>query len=312
MESLLTAIGRPRQIGQKDESGLIEIPKKLTSATSSTPKPALGGRITTLEEGLEVLKNEPDYNRLVAVLQLFTATSASASTETQHRQQSTNPRPNALATRPTEIVGQVIHVLVSQVLRSYWPVLKETPDDKMLLVDSLRSIAGLSTLVTRLKVVTANVKGLPLRDRVPDSATELQIILEVLATVLEDEFILAKLWDRTSPWLGSQLGDARLLPDFFNTLATTNITALALEAEDVIQESTKKTDEACWTASRGQYAKWLVRSVVAWLLQATQPEEFKLAGNMVVRSYRIWTPGMSIPMTTALSDLWLIAYRRGH
>lgn len=150
MESLLTPVSVIyKKQEPKNEDALVEI-----STSSPLIQPENETRqnpihISSTEEALETLKNQPSFNDLKSVLDFF------------------ERETNFSISSPSPLAAQLVHVLVSEVIPNYWSILHESSGKSKrnkhshilkLLLDSVRSITGINAILLNLKRLTQQSK----------------------------------------------------------------------------------------------------------------------------------------------------------
>ncbi|KAI9656079.1 MAG: telomere binding protein [Bathelium mastoideum] len=225
-------------------------------------------RVTSPEDALKILKAGPTSGELFIVLDYLKIS--------QRRQDGFTiyvPEPKAT---------QIVHVLVNDIVPSYWPTINErttkksrqtTPNAlKTSLVECLRSLPGIGSLIARLKLLITG----PLKDGTKKQAVDetLDVLQEVLSmyTLADDLQIGSLLYaqdqtKRTVYW-----------KEVVNLRASGRIVATAAQAEDVIKDS-RHAPSARWIANGSQYATSLGEQLGnALLIVIRDPKSWEAAG----------------------------------
>jgi telomere length regulation protein len=212
------------------------------------------------DEALEVLRNEPDYESLILTLQYFTTGA-----------------PQFSITSPSPLASQLVHVLVSEILPTYWNVLhaskpgensgkngysKRSTDLKLLLF-CLRSVTGLNAILFCLKQLIPKSKE-PKKSFSGQSIQDtLTSLLEALSAVLEGNRTVQKI--SYTIWNVSETTSMqRTLWIEFLGLMSGKILGIAAETEDVIGELSKDIGEKYWISDGRLYSLWLARNIGYW------------------------------------------------
>ncbi|KAK2038381.1 telomere length regulation protein [Colletotrichum somersetense] len=234
--------------------------------------------ITTVQDALETLKNQPDYDSLVAVLSsLDHGTIAAAGFKVA------TPSPEA---------AQIIQCLVVEIIPNYWPLLKEeapgnlstqdadSPRALELLLRCLRNVTGLNAVITRMKALIQESKAAAQDLKRPDLALNLGVLLEVCSTVLGKDEHLAMLWTASSSGLGS-MGERRPMAHEFTALiAGGRLISVSAEADAIARNN-------LWIANGQEYSKWLGRSIVYWVTSGISSDDIRLCSEVFTRSLRL-------------------------
>ncbi|KAJ0313395.1 hypothetical protein COL516b_000331 [Colletotrichum fioriniae] len=273
MDGFFTPVSTTYLKARPDEPFLEE------SATSNKPQSSKPAAIETLsvENALETLKNQPDYDNLIGVLKSLTDGSVAA---TGFR----------LAT-PSPEAAQIIQCLVSEIVSNYWPLLKEdasggsgihdvdSPKDVELLLRCLRSVTGLNAIITRMKALIQESKSSAKDVKRPDLSLNLNVLLEVSSAVLGGDDYLAALWASSSAGLESAARRRPMANEFMALVAGGRLISVAAEA-DAIANPDKINKNQLWIADGQQYSRWLGRSVGAWAKGDNSSDDVKLYALM--------------------------------
>lgn len=252
--------------------------------------------LTTPEEALEILKNEPDYNLLISVLTFLS-------------QQKKPSFPSIKS--PTPLNAQLIQVLVSEIVPNYWALLIEDIDQAQtikksglnLLLFCLSSITGVNAILARLRALIQETKGSnhPAQLKRPDISLNLGILLDVLSRVLQPDNWLSEAY-RVA--VSGEEAPAKVRPrvqEIVSTIGGGRIVSLAAEAEDVLKNdpAVRRTD-ALWPAESKQFTQWLGRNVVSLLRSDLGADEKKFASDVFGKALRLGhygkiPPGFGVP-----------------
>ncbi|KAK2061243.1 telomere length regulation protein [Colletotrichum caudatum] len=240
--------------------------------------------IITVQDALETLKNQPDYDSLVAVLSsLDHGTIAAAGFKVA------TPSPEA---------AQIIQCLVVEIIPNYWPLLKEEAPGNMstqgadspraleLLLRCLRNVTGLNAVITRMKALIQESKASAQDLKRPDLALNLGVLLEVCSTVLGKDEHLAMLWTASSSGLGS-MGERRpMAHEFAALIAGGRLISVAAEAEAIVNTDSFAGNNL-WIANGQEYSKWLGRSIAYWATSGISSDDIRLCSEVFTRSLRL-------------------------
>lgn len=258
-----------------EEALLQKVQASPSAASPSHLKP------TSLEDVLEALNHEPDYDTLISALRFF-----SKGGPGNDGFDIGAPGPKA---------ARIIQILVTEIVPNYWAVLKESSSeggasDISLLLDSLRNLAGVNATLLRLRTLTQEQKSQTTDVKRTDVLLNLRITLELLCDILGGDDSLSHLWANTSA-TADAMKQRILSKDFVNVIAGGRIISLSAEAESLISQE-KKT-QIIWVADGMEYTKWLTRNIISWSKRAELPAEKKLLADLLSRALRLGYSGMS-------------------
>jgi len=254
------------------------------------------GKAENPEEALEILRNEPNYEILVSTLR-YLATGSSEFSITQ----------------PSPLAAQLVHVLLSETLPTYWSALnisstgrkahKKAGTRKLSDSDSLlfclRSVTGLNAILLNLKQSIQqyrNAKKVVVGSNIQDGLTT---YLQVLCQVLEGNTSIVKI--ATSIWSNSSnpsntAKQKAIWDEFLVLIGSGKILGISAEAEDVINELTTKISEKFWTSNGILYSTWLAQNIVQWAQTLSEDDEqgWKLCTELLSRSFRLGHTGRNL------------------
>ena len=287
MEDLLTPVSTSYKTNGKEkevEDALVEVPKP------EVPIAKLSFQACSPEGALEILKNEPDHDALIAALRYLVNNS------------------HFDITSPSPLAAPLVHVLVSDTVPNYWNALRGSQKDKnsklgksrkssdlTLLLSCLQSITGLNAVLLSVKQHIQLSKESKKTIGGPNMQDILTIYLQLLQTLLGGDDTLGKVWQ--SVWSTSDLlpRQRALWNEFLNLVGSGKILGIAAEAEDVIRTRSNKADgERYWIAEGSQYSKWLSDNLVHWIrsLHADSAEnEWKSCSELFNKSLRLGHKG---------------------
>lgn len=196
---------------------------------------------------------------------------------------------------PGPEAARIIQILVTEIVPNYWAVIKESSwegeaSDLALLLDSLRSLAGLNAILLRSRTLTQEQKSQTTEVKRSDVLLNLRITLELLCETLGGDDSLSRLWTNTSA-TADDMKQRILSRDFVNIIAGGRTISFSAEAESLISQETK--GEIVWVADGIEYTKWLTRNIISWSKQAELPVEKKLLADLLSKALRLGYSGMS-------------------
>ncbi|KUI66913.1 DNA replication checkpoint protein tel2 [Cytospora mali] len=271
MEELLSPVGRTYLKSEDTGKTLIQETKTNSQKAMSTSNP----KLSSIDDVIDVLRNEPDYDALISALRyLFKAVGGGG---------------QFMSGAPGPQTARVIQILVTEIVPNYWTLLKESSmgndtSDVAFLLDSLRSLAGLNAILLRLRTLTQEQKSETADVKRSDIVLNLNILLELLCEVLDGSDRISQLWTSTSA--NSDSMRKRILSrEFVNVIGGGRIISLSAEADALVPQEAK--GKIVWIADGVEYSKWLARNVVSWPKRASSPEEMKLAADLLSKAMHL-------------------------
>lgn len=248
---------------------------------SSRPASAPKFKPTTLQDIVEALNHEPDYDTLISALRFVVKGGPAGEHFTIGA-----PGPEA---------ARIIQILVTEIVPNYWAVIKESSSEDeasglALLLDSLRSLAGLNAILLRLRTLTQEQKSEATEVKRSDVLLNLRITLELLCEILGVDDSLSRLWSNTTA-TADAMKQRILSRDFVNVIAGGRTISFSAEAESFISRETK--GEIIWVADGIEYTKWLIRNIISWSKRAELPVEKKLLADLLSKALRLGYSGIS-------------------
>ncbi|KUI57571.1 DNA replication checkpoint protein tel2 [Cytospora mali] len=271
MEELLSPVSRTYLKSEDTGKTLIQETKTNSQKATSTPN----SKLSSFDDVIDVLRNEPDYDALISALRyLFKAVGGGG----HFMSGASGPQ-----------TARVIQILVTEIVPNYWTLLKESStenetSDVAFLLDSLRSLAGLNAILLRLRTLTQEQKSETADVKRSDIVLNLNILLELLCELLDGSDRTSQLWTSTSA--NSDSMKKRILSrEFVNVIGGGRIVSLSAEADALVPQEAK--GKIIWIADGVEYSKWLARNVVSWSKRASSPEEMKLAADLLSKAMHL-------------------------
>ncbi|KAL1865510.1 telomere binding protein [Diaporthe australafricana] len=270
MDELLRPVSRTYV---KSEEPVKPLLQEVQSPSRPTSVPRF--KPTSLQNVAEALKNEPDYDTLVSALSFVT--------------NGGSPGGHSKIGAPGPDAAKIIQILVAEIAPNYWAILKESSSegelsDLSLLLESLRSLAGLNAVLLRLRTLTQEQKSETTEVKRSDILLNLSITLELLCGILDGRETISRLWTTTSA--GSDSVKQRILSrDFVNVIAGGRVVALSAEAESLASQDTM--GQTIWVAEGIKHTKWLTHNIVSWSKRVEIPAEKKLVADLLSKALRL-------------------------
>ena len=190
--------------------------------------------------------------------------------------------------------AQIINVLVTTIIPDYWATITATHASEKasqireLLVQVLRSVAGIGALVTSLKVTdkarTNEQKALLAKDKI-----------ECLAQVLAPkDLVFVVLEDVTK--FNSETQQHVLWQEFISSIAGGRLLSTTSEVIHATKCLDPDRDEDAWVADGRKYASWVGKNINSALLKLSPSDRkyWLMIAQMAKRSISLAHPGMRI------------------
>ncbi|KAK3362252.1 telomere length regulation protein-domain-containing protein [Lasiosphaeria hispida] len=282
MDGLLTPVSVIRTEGRKTGFNPIQ---ELDTGTSEKTRPKSQPSLPlSPEDALHLLRNEPGYDPLVATLKFLA------------RDQPQDPAAFNIR-RPGPLSAQLVQVLVSEIVPSYWALLKEDTNGRKtsglsLLLSCLRSIAGVNAVLARLKASTQETKSEPAgKGKRPDLSINIGALLDLLCELLAGDSCIMDAWGLASAGQDSRPRLRSLSQELLAIFGSGRIVSITAEADIIsAKENTKRATVDTWPADGLKYTKWLARNIVRGQLSDPAEEQTKLFSDLFVKALRLGHP----------------------
>jgi telomere length regulation protein len=206
-------------------------------------------------------------------------------------------------TSPGPIAAQLVYVLVSDTVPTYWNVLQESSRRKKaakqesfleILLSCLRSVTGLNAVVLSLKQHIQLSKETQKAVGGPNIQSILVILLQLLQALLGDNQTVEAIWKNIHHSSNIPAKQKAIWNEFLGLVGNGKILGVAAEAEDIINYLSKKVGERYWIADATLYCLWLARNVTHWSrnLSADSEIEIKGCGELLSKSFHLGYTGM--------------------
>jgi len=240
--------------------------------TATNPR-ILAARITlkTPEDALETLKSRPDSDSLEEVLIYLS------------RRQD---RDDFSISVPSPSSAKITNELISTTIPDFW---QDIGHLEKLMLDTLRTVAGIGAIVARLRSLTSQYKPDKRVAQSSNAAQPISDLINVLSGILCSDDVTYHIFTNVKTLVQSQVKQDLLWKEYLTSVATGKIVSAVAEAEDVI--GTNDTDrKRSWLSDGSQYSAWLGRNV-AYMARKTaeSPDEpvMKAAAQMCGRALNL-------------------------
>ncbi|KAF7563475.1 hypothetical protein G7046_g603 [Stylonectria norvegica] len=237
--------------------------------------------ISSADEALDLLKNQPDYDTLIAILRFITRN---------------KPASDGFRFRvPSPKSAGIVQLLVSEIAPNYWTLLLEgsaeddTQDegsasaDAELFLQCLRSVTGLNAILIQIKALILESRGDSKEPKRPDLALNLCTLLAVLAAVLEGDGSVRNIWTSSTSELTNPTLTKGQSQKLISILTNGQITSLSAEAMTIIGREEGRA-EAQLVVDGVEYSKWMGRNITTWAKLFPTGDELKFCSDLFQRS----------------------------
>jgi telomere length regulation protein len=251
------------------------------------PKPSFQLALTPAE-ALELLRNEPDHDSLISTLNFLLN------------------YPGFSIQSPSPLASQLVHALVSDIVPNYWDVLGEGRKPKAakkgsptklseleLLLSCLRSVSGINAVLLILKRHIQQSKEDRKAVGGPNFEELLTIYLELLQALLENPRTVENIWSTIHGASNLQSKQKTVWNEFLGLVGGGKMLGISAEAEDVINDLSKKVRENHWIADGNPYSSWLACNITSWVknLSADSEDAWKCCTELLSKSFRLGHTG---------------------
>ncbi|KAL2161610.1 hypothetical protein VTH06DRAFT_8172 [Thermothelomyces fergusii] len=235
---------------------------------------------TTPKEALDILRQEPDYDSLISVLNFLSRHETDGS---------------PFIKLPGPLSAQLVQVLVAEIAPNYWALLVEDAHQSRassglrLLLYCLSSSTGVNAVTVTLRSLVQDAKSeAAAGTRRPDLSLNLGILLDLLCRVLQGDGWLLEAYRLAT---GGQEPPARVKPKvqaIVSQFGGGRIVSVAAEAEDILRKNpSSKRVENIWPASSLEYSQWLGRNIVKVVASDQNADAVKFASDLLAKALHL-------------------------
>ena len=246
MEQLLTPIQTKSAIESKTDISVANA-KPLRTEEKETA-------VDSLEAVLEALTSKPDTKLLVKVLQWLSPDN--------HASSDFNIR------EPSPKAAQITFALVDHIVPDYWQIWSAEgapnfSNQKHLLISCLRSVAGIGAIVSRLRLLTNQLKNsrVPADIQVAGKSQPLFELLDVLGNVIDGDKCIETIWKSIKACTRQSTQRFLQWKELLSLVASGKLLAAASEASLTISDDSLSTGRGTWVADGTLYASWLGNNI---------------------------------------------------
>ncbi|TQV99770.1 Telomere length regulation protein [Cordyceps javanica] len=232
--------------------------------------------VTTLEDAVEILKNQPDYGSLISTLNFLCDDC------------------DSIIGKPSPQNAAAVHLLVTEITPNYWTLLLESSEvssdgsvsensDAGLLLRSLSNVTGLNAVVAHINSLL--VESRHRKKDVPsqDIHLHLQVFLDVTASLLRRPGVIRQIWAASVREL-PDVALRKLQSQTLNSLlSSSRVLSVASEAANVVGINKLKVTGR-FIADGGEYVKWIAVNIASWARVASTDLEFRSCYDILQRA----------------------------
>ena len=291
MDDLLTPVRTTYLKPRRDDGLLLPEAEASKGARTATPVP----HVTSPDEALNVLKSQPDYDSLVAVLRYLTAPAASPTAFQLHA-----PSPKSAA---------IVHELVSEIIPNFWTLLQEAnrdglepcssaaPSDADLALQCLRSVAGLNAVVATIRALIHESRLGAKKPNKPDPKLNLGLFLNLLDGLLNGDDAIRTIWSASNASLPDATQKRLQSHQLVTMIASGRILSAAAEAADVLGRA-ETPISVHWIADGVEFSRWIGRNISSWARRQADESGLTFCAELLQRSMSLGYSGTCGPMAT--------------
>ncbi|CEF72282.1 hypothetical protein FGSG_00363 [Fusarium graminearum PH-1] len=277
MDDLLTPVSttylKPRK---KTEPLFTEV-----KTSSPQPEPRRITAISTADDAVDILKNQPGYDSLISVLQFLTSTKPSSD--------------NFSLSTPSPKSALIVHLLVSEIAPNYWTLLLEgsfdgvtqsaaaLPRDAELFVACIQSLTGLNAVITQIRTLIQESRMGGREEKRTDLSLNANILLSVLSAILDGHAAISAIWSASTKGIVNPALQRVQSQKLGSILTNGQIVSTSAEALEIIGRD-RERDETKWIADGLQYSKWMGNSIVSWVRSSPEADAMTFASDLFQKS----------------------------
>ena len=204
--------------------------------------------IKSVEDVLESLRSKPDYGTLSRALRWLNKTGS-------HNDDFNIKKPGPKA-------AQIIFTLVNDIIPDYWESLgDESSQERIILVQCLRSVAGIGAITSRLRLLLTLLKDgqKPVQTTLANQIQPVEILLNVLDTILARDDFITVIWSDIKAYCLQPSQRSLQWKELCSLVASGKVLSIASEANLTLRDLSSSITEWCWVGDGSQYATWLGR-----------------------------------------------------
>lgn len=232
--------------------------------------------LASLDEAVDILKNQPDYDSLISTLRFLCDNSES------------------ITGKPGPQTAAVVHLLVTEITPNYWTLLIESsnisPDgsisdvsDAGLLLRCLSNVTGLNAVVAHINSLLAEFRQRKKDVLSQDIHSHLQIFLDMTAALLRRPDSLRQIWTASVQKLPDTAMRKMQSHTLNSLLASSRVLSVASEASVVVGLD-KLKEATIFTTNGAEYVQWIAVNIASWANVALTDLEFQSCSDILQRA----------------------------
>lgn len=285
MDDLLTPVSTTYLKPRKESEPLFT---EVKTSSSIQPEPRKISSISKADDAIDVLKNQPDYDSLISVLQFLT-----------------NSKPlsdNFSLSTPSPKSALIVHLLVSEIGPNYWALLHEgTSDggaqpseeltrDAELFLGCVRSLTGINAIITQIRALIQESRMGGKEQKRADLSLNASILLSILSAALNSHEALPVIWASSTKGIANHGLQRIQSQKLASVLTNGQIVSTSAEALEIIGRD-RERDDTKWIADGLQYSKWVGSSIVSWAKSSPGPDAMAFASELFQKSLSLHHSG---------------------
>ncbi|KAF5656857.1 dna replication checkpoint tel2, partial [Fusarium heterosporum] len=277
MDDLLTPVSTTYLKPRNDPEPLFTEIK----TTTSQEKQKETGVISTADDAIDALRNQPDYDSLISVLQFLDS----------HRTASAGFSLSA----PSPKNASVIHLLITEIAPNYWTLLREgnidgdaqyeaaLPPDAGLFLSCLRNLTGLNAVITQIRGLIQEARLGGKEQRRTDLSLNIGILLSVLSGILGTDGAIPAIWNESTRAIANTALQRIQSQKLSSILTNGQIVSTSAEALEIIGRD-RIRDDIQWLGDGLQYSTWIGNSIVSWTVSSPGADGMAFSSELFQKS----------------------------
>lgn len=255
MEGLFTPVSTTYLKPRTDEPAqqhLIPVKQK--------PSPSPKTNVDSVDDALDTLRSQPDYDALTSVLKFLTSKTNKDGFNIN------TPGPKSAA---------VVQLLVTEIAPNYWALLSEDPEDKERFLRCLRGVTGINAILSHIRVLISDSKaGKGSSGQAPagESSLYLGIFLDLLAAILRGDHVIQSIWSSSVGHLSNEAQRRAQSQALLTLVASGKLVSLTGEASSILGREHESRDSN-WIGDGSEMSRWIGQNIVTWAKSAAQIDD---------------------------------------
>ncbi|KAJ5646596.1 hypothetical protein N7490_002968 [Penicillium lividum] len=277
MDGLLTAI---KTVKQDSDHSLAAVESSRRSDALTNSSIGLGQDLTP-NQIIDVLKSQPSSEQISTALAALDPFNKSKTLNIDIRV-------------PGPVSAQILQVLVSTTIPDHWASPVKSTKVRGALLRCLSSVAGIGSLVARLRSLIAAARASSQQTESSGSHSAIRDILSVLAALLEPKDFMLRLYRDTSSLYENHTRQKVSWNELVSLVASGKIVSTAAEALTVATETQSSIK---WVGDGRRYASWLGINISHFIskLDINDESGWSFVASLTERALSLGYPSSLIP-----------------